>query len=238
MAAGGHVYQWGSERARAGPWRGDGQVAYLAPASPGAVLSEELLRRCVESLTAQGFASVVTSALVPEEWPPFLAQGFEEQERLHLLFCDLAGLGRSWSRPGGPLRRARRSDWPDVLRVDAAAFSPFWRLDAGGLVEALEATPVTRFRVATKGREVAGYSVSGCSEAQGYLQRVAVDPAHRRAGLGRAMVLDSLRWMYRRGVERAAVNTQLGNQPAVNLYLSLGFRLQTTQLAVLRRRLA
>jgi ribosomal protein S18 acetylase RimI-like enzyme len=121
--------------------------------------------------------------------------------------------------------------------VDAVAFAPFWRLDAAGLGEALDATPLSRFRVATVGGRVAGYAVSGCSAAQGYIQRVAVDSGRRRRGLGRALVVDGLRWMRRRGVERAVVNTQLGNQPALNLYLSLGFRLEPTELAVLRRRL-
>jgi ribosomal protein S18 acetylase RimI-like enzyme len=235
-AAGGQVHQWGAERARAGPWRGDGRLAYLAPLTPGAPLSEDFVGRCLASLAAQGYASVVTSALAPVERPAFVAQGFQEQERLHLLTCDLSEVGRLPRWPG-PLRRAKRSDWPGVLRLDAAAFEPFWRLDATGLGEALDATPLSRFRVATVEGRVVGYSVAGCSEAQGYLQRVAVDAARRRKGLGRALVVDGLRWMRRRGVGRAVVNTQLGNEAALKLYLSLGFRLEATELAVLRRRL-
>lgn len=238
VAARGQLYQWGPDRARGGPWRGDRRLAYLAPAYPGARLSEDFVRRCCDSLAGQGFEAVVTSALVPVERASFLAAGFEEQERLHLLTSDLSSVPGAWSpRRPGPLRRARRSDWPEVLRVDAAAFSPFWRLDATGLAEALDATPETRFRVAVAGGRVAGYAVAGSSGTQGYLQRVAVDPGRRRAGLGRALVQDGLRWMRRHGITRAVVNTQFGNEPALRLYLSLGFHLEATELAVLRRRL-
>jgi hypothetical protein len=37
-------------------------------------------------------------------------------------------------------------------------------------------------------------------------------------------------------VSEAVVNTQLGNDPALRLYLSLGFREEPIQLAVLHRR--
>jgi ribosomal protein S18 acetylase RimI-like enzyme len=141
------------------------------------------------------------------------------------------------------LRRGRAADWPAVLAVDASAFAPFWRLDASGLSEAIDATPVTRFRVASSGRGGRGagglfaYAVTGLSANQGYLQRLAVHPAHRRSGLGRALGLDGLRWLRRKGVSEAVVNTQLGNEAALALYLSLGFRHEPIQLSVLHRRL-
>jgi ribosomal protein S18 acetylase RimI-like enzyme len=123
-----------------------------------------------------------------------------------------------------------------VLAVDGAAFAPFWRLDRAGLAEALQAVPTTRFRVTPgRGGPVAGYAISGRAGRQGYLQRLAVDPAHQREGAGAALVADALHWMNRRGVARAIVNTQLGNDAALALYGHLGFRLQPSGLAVLRR---
>ncbi len=234
------VLQWGWERARTGPWRGDGQVALLAPLPPGGPPSVQFVQRCLESLAARGFSRVVTSALAPAEQAAFVALGFEEYERLHLLSHNLADVPRPDKEADRLLRRGRTADWPAVLDVDAAAFQPFWRLDRGGLREAIDATPVTRFRVAAGGRGghgVLAYAITGSSENQGYLQRLAVDPAHRRRGIGRALGLDGLRWLRRRGVAGAVVNTQLGNDPALALYLSLGFRLEPTQLSVLHRRL-
>jgi len=233
------VLQWGWERARTGPWRGDGTVGYLAPLSPAGPPSVEFLHRCVDALTARGFTEVVTSALAPPEQTAFLALGFEEYERLHLLSHDLVEVARPAKETRRLLRRIHGADWPRVLDVDAAAFSSFWRLDRGGLREAIDATPVTRVRVASHGdaQGPVAYAITGCSADQGYLQRLAVDPAHRRAGLGRALCLDGLRWLQRKGAAGAVVNTQLGNDAALNLYLSLGFRRERVQLAVLHRRL-
>jgi ribosomal protein S18 acetylase RimI-like enzyme len=241
------VLQWGWERARTGPWRGDGQIAYLAPLAPAGAPSVDFLHRCMETLSARGFTQVVTSALAPAEQVGFLAVGFEEYERLHLLSHNLADVDRPDKEAAQLLRRGRNADWPAVLAVDASAFAPFWRLDAGGLREAIEATPVARFRVAAGRRgigpggrsnvEIFAYAVTGLSVNQGYLQRLAVHPDHRRRGLGRALGLDGLRWLRRRGVSEAVVNTQLGNEPALALYLSLGFRKEPIQLSVLHRRL-
>jgi len=234
------VLQWGWERARTGPWRGDGQIAYLAPLAPAGAPSVDFLHRCLDTLTARGFTRVVTSALAPAEQGGFLAVGFEEYERLHLLSHDLSDVPRPSREAAQLLRRGRGGDWPAVLTVDASAFAPFWRLDASGLREAIDATPTTRFRVAAESRGSAGvtaYAVTGLSANQGYLQRLAVHPNHRRSGLGRTLGLDGLRWLRRRGVSEAVVNTQLGNEPALALYLSLGFRHEPIQLSVLHRRL-
>ncbi len=234
------VLQWGWERARTGPWRGDGEIAYLAPLAPAGAPSVEFLHRCLDTLTARGFTQVVTSALAPAEQVGFHAVGFEEYERLHLLSHDLQDVPKPSRDAGQLLRRGRKGDWPAALAVDASAFAAFWRLDASGLSEAIDATPVARFRVAAGSRGgpgVVAYAVTGLSASQGYLQRLAVHPDHRRAGLGRALGLDGLRWLRRRGVAEAVVNTQLGNEPALALYLSLGFRKEPIELSVLHRRL-
>jgi GNAT superfamily N-acetyltransferase len=229
------VVEWGVERARVAPWRGSPRLAYLAPLPDGPPPSSVFLGRCLEDLAAQGFTSVVTPALAPAEQRPFLLAGFDLHERLHLLAHDLFDLPPARR---GATRRARRRDRRAVLGVDEAAFSVFWRLDRAGLQEAIEAVPSTRFRVsAGGGRAVAGYAIAGRAAQQGYLQRLAVAPEHQHEGRGRALVADALRWMRRRGVARAVVNTQLGNEAALSLYMRTGFRLQPAGLAVLRRAL-
>jgi len=55
--------------------------------------------------------------------------------------------------------------------------------------------------------------------------------------VARGLCLDGLRWLQRKGASGAVVNTQLGNDAALALYLSLGFRRERMQLAVLYRRL-
>lgn len=227
------------ERARLASWRGDKLVAHLSPAvvTP---LSAGFVSCCLEWLRAQGYASVVTSALSHRECQGFLRAGFDVHEELELLAHDLR-----WIPPvPRGLRRARAGDRAAVLELDALAFDSFWRLHEGGLEEALAATPRVRFRLAgargtgcpRSGRgEVQGYVIAGRGGGTGYLQRLAVHPQARGRGLGRGMVADALAWMHRRGEARALVNTQRANESALALYRSCGFRLLPEGLRVLAR---
>jgi len=229
------VVEFGAERARVLPWRGSARTAYLAPIPDAPPPSRAFIERCVERLAAQGYRGVVTPALAPAEQRPFLLAGFQAHERLHLLAHDLLELP---PLRRGATRRAHRGDKGQVLAVDDAAFTSFWRLDRTGLREALGAVPLTRFRVSLAERRViAGYAIAGTAARQGYLQRLAVDPAHQREGRGMALVADALRWVRRHGAARAVVNTQLGNEAALSLYTRAGFREQPGGLAVLRRAL-
>ena len=227
------VLEWGPERLRVGRWRSDSPVAILSPAGDGVPLSPAFLQQCLSRLAADGYTAVVTAALTPSEQAPFLAAGFHEQERLRLLSHDLRHLP---PLAGVPLRRALDGDRPAVLAVDEASFSPFWQLDEWSLQEAIDATPATRFRVAVDGDgRVVGYAIAGRTQRRGYLQRLAVHPSAQGRGLGTELVADGLHWMRRRAVERAVVNTQLGNEAARRLYLRLGFREEQQGLAVLRQ---
>ena len=121
-----------------------------------------------------------------------------------------------------------------MLAVDRAAFPTFWQFDTAGLVDALRATPAVRFRAAIEpGAGVAGYAISGRSGPRGFVQRLAVHPDRQRAGTGRRLLLDGLRWMQRRGVVTAVVNTQVGNEAALTLYLQTGFTQEPIGLSVL-----
>jgi GNAT superfamily N-acetyltransferase len=224
----------GRERVRTGPWRGDGRVAYLAPLTDAPPPSAGFLQRCLGELAGRGYASVITAALAPGERQAFYAAGFYDQERLRLLTRDLDSVP---APSGAPTRRARPADRPRVLEVDAATFSAFWRLDEWGLDQAIAATPAARFRVATAADVVVGYAITGRAGTDGYLQRLAVHPAHQRAGLGRALAIDGLQWLRRKRAKRAVVNTQVGNAAAFSLYVGLGFRAQPADLVVLRREL-
>ncbi len=226
------IIRWGRERARTWPWQGDRTVAFLAPIAEAPVPSPDFLRRCLVTLTERGFTRVVTAALSPLEQTGFLAVGFEVAEELHLLALQLDGLP---PLPNG--LRVTRVSWhqrPEVLAIDRVAFSPFWQLDEHGLEEALRATPRTRFRgVEAPTGTLVGYAICGRSGVRGFVQRLAVDPAAQRQGIGRALLLDGLHWMRRRGVHRAVVNTQVGNAAALALYRNAGFRKEPSGLSVL-----
>jgi ribosomal protein S18 acetylase RimI-like enzyme len=229
------LVRWGADRLRVGPWRGDAQIAYVAPLADGAPATVDAARRCCDVLAGRGFRQVITAALGPAESRGFIEAGFSVRERLHLLAHDLLALP---ALPSTPMRRGRRVDRAAALAVDGLSFDQFWRLDEGGFEEAMAATPSSRFRVADEGERVIAYAVSGRAGQRGFLQRLAVDPQHQRRGVGRALAVDGLRWMKRRGADRAMVNTQEHNDGALALYQHLGFRLQPGGLAVLQIALA
>ncbi|MGH9274339.1 MAG: GNAT family N-acetyltransferase, partial [Acidimicrobiales bacterium] len=106
-----------------------------------------------------------------------------------------------------------------------------------GLDDALGATPSARLRVVARvdGEGVIGYAITGRAGSRGYLQRLAVDPAAQRRGIGAALVIDGLRWLRRWGAHEVLVNTQVDNGAALALYEAMGFRRQPDGLAVLRR---
>ncbi len=228
------IIRWGGERVRTGPWRGDPEVAFLAPLPDAPPPSAEFVRRCLSMLSERGFARVVTAALSPLEQSGFLGAGFDVEERLHLLVIDVHVLppvpaGLSVRRLGWHQRAA-------ALEVDASAFSPFWRFDEASLGDALQATPRTRFRGLSdpgEGSRLAAYAICGRSGPRGFVQRLAVHPLYQHRGMGRALLLDGLSWMRRRGVSRAVVNTQLGNDAALGLYQQTGFRREPSGLSVL-----
>lgn len=225
----------GGRTLRVAPWRGDDRTVVVTPRPDHVTPAPSTIKQCTSELTRQGIRRVVTSALGPAERDAFLAAGFEIRERLHLLSHDM----RSWPEPSTKvrLRRARTADRAAVLELDRRAFDTFWGMDDAGLSEALQATPISRFRVALD-QEVVGYGVFGRAGDRGYVQRLAVDPARFRQGIGTRLLADGLRWMRRHHVRQAMVNTQEGNDPALALYLHVGFRLEPIGLTVLTQTLA
>lgn len=214
-------------------WRGDPDTALVVPQPGAALLSGAFVEHCLSTLARRGYRRVVTSALSPLEQVGFLAAGFGVEQGLCLLS---RGLGPEPTEvPAGmALRRAGRRGWDLALAVDHAAFGEFWRFDRRALLEAVEATPSARFRLAGPGREeVAGYAITGRSGENGYVQRLAVHPGFQRRGIGRRLLFDGLAWLARRGARTAWVNTQPDNTAALDLYRGAGFLDDPTGLAVL-----
>jgi ribosomal protein S18 acetylase RimI-like enzyme len=226
-----HSFGW----ARVVPWRGRHDIAHLVLAE-GVPPERGALEDCLARLRRARYSAVVTSALTAGDSLPFVDAGFEVRERLHLLE-HLVEEMPSATDAELALRRAWRTDRPSVLELDSLAFDSFWRLDAESLSEALHATPAVRFRVGAQARTTEAYAITGRAGRRGYLQRVAVHPAARRQGFGRALVFDALRWLRRHDVRRALVNTQWTNHGALALYESCGFRRLPVGLCVLDRTL-
>ena len=160
-----------------------------------------------------------TGALGPGEIAPYTAHGFAVEATLILL---RHGLRDSFSPCRETFRRVRRGDWSTLAAIDDAAFPPYWHFDERSLRDAQAATPSSRTRVAG-GRSPIGYAITGRTGSTGFVQRLAVHPSATGRGIGRALTLDGLHWLRRRGSKQAFVNTQDDNKRALALYLDLGF---------------
>jgi ribosomal protein S18 acetylase RimI-like enzyme len=225
----------GAERARIGPWHGDPGIGCVTPQPGSPPPSARLAERCLEQLARLGFREVITAAVPVAESAGFVEAGFHVSERLYLLERPVLSSDRPAPAvpTGVALRRARKRDLDDVLAVDARCFGSFWRLDAAGLQDARSATAFARFRVAVRDSAVVGYAITGRHGRAGYLQRLAVDPAERRAGIGTALVRDGLRWLAVWRTTSVLVNTQESNATALALYESLRFTRKPDGLTVL-----
>lgn len=72
----------------------------------------------------------------------------------------------------------------------------------------------------------------GVSDQLGSVQNIGVVPEHRGQGLGRALVLKSLHGFCEAGNRRVVLEVTASNSTAVELYLSLGFRVVRTMYRI------
>ena len=106
------------------------------------------------------------------------------------------------------------------------------------IADVRSATPRHRARTIHRDGRLVAFAVSGRDGRLGFLQRLAVDPGAQHQGLGRRLVLDSLRWAGRWRAARVLVNTHVDNEPALALYAATGFVRLPDELVVLERPLA
>ena len=71
--------------------------------------------------------------------------------------------------------------------------------------------------------EIAGFSAFYRIEKEAELWNIAVAPAHRRRGIGRALLQEALQKLSVAGTRRIFLEVRESNLPALELYYSLGF---------------
>ena len=192
------------------------------------------LSNWTDRLAELGYTSVRTTALAVTAGERAESAGFHAIQELVLLeHTDPRHPAVAKGTLRGQTQRLVASQHAAASEIDVAAFTQEWGLEPRAIGEVCAATP--RFRARTTGEPMSAYALSGRDAKQGFLQRLAVDPSHQRAGLGRALVLDSLQWLARWRVQRVLVNTPTDNHPALALYEQLGFRRLSDQLRVYER---
>ena len=205
-------------------WPNDPTVAHLIFVDHHTVPTREEIDAATEHARAKGARAIRTSALFPDAAEVVLSTGFTPLDQLALLQIQLdQSTVRRLGEPGHRIRSMTPWSHHVAAGVDQRAFGPLWGNDTSSLRDIRSATPIHRARMVRIRRRVAGFALSGAAADSGYVQRVAVDPGHRRVGIARDLVVDALTWMYADRRKRALVNTAVDNEPALALYEGLGF---------------
>ena len=110
---------------------------------------------------------------------------------------------------------------PQVLELEKVCFSLPWSRDAF-LPELTD--PACCWLAALTDGEVAGYAGMRTVLDEGYISNIAVSPAHRKQGLGMALVDALQREGRRRRLSFLTLEVRVGNAEARRLYERAGFR--------------
>lgn len=129
-------------------------------------------------------------------------------------------------RPAFAMRRATAADGDDLAVIHAASFPHAW---SPAEFAALLAQPGTHAVIAHRTnalglRKPAGFILYRVVSDEAEILTVAVTPASRRRGLGRALIEDALRHAYRAGAGRMHLEVDEMNRAAIALYQRLEFR--------------
>lgn len=221
---------------RARRWPGDDRAALVVILDPIELPAPSHFEDWLRDLAPQGIDVVRTGALTPRVAERAERAGYRCIQELTLLearaplAAEPLDIGTTRRRTSACRHgRGGESELPLLAAIDRAAFGDLWQLDATMLADVCDATPAHRARVVREHDHLLartdpiGFLISGRAGRSGYLQRLAVDPAHQRAGAAVALVADALSWMRRWRCERVLVNTHVDNEPALALYHRFGF---------------
>ncbi len=71
-----------------------------------------------------------------------------------------------------------------------------------------------------------GYNTISISKykKKGYMSNLYIDKAYRKKGIGKKLILYTLKWLKKQGVPHVTVEIHIKNPAAQNLYCKLGFK--------------
>ena len=118
------------------------------------------------------------------------------------------------------IRKAEKRHIKGIAELERVSFSSPWSESA---IDETMSRDETLFLVALEGDEVIGYIGSYYCLTDGYITNVAVSPASRRNGVGRALVSRLIEEGKFLSLDFWTLEVRESNAPAQALYSSLGF---------------
>lgn len=82
------------------------------------------------------------------------------------------------------------------------------------------------FLIAIDGGEIVGSVMIGYDGHRGWINYLAVAPAHRRQGLGRALMAEAELRLLREGCPKVNLQVRAGNEGVVDFYRKLGYAVE------------
>jgi ribosomal protein S18 acetylase RimI-like enzyme len=120
----------------------------------------------------------------------------------------------------------------EIYNRDTFLANATWLIayDPTGNERLTEGDKATGSGTPTGGKPVDCATIQGLAQAGslGAIQNVGVTPAHRGRGLGRALVLKALEGFRQAEMNRVYLEVTAQNSAAIELYLSVGFRITRT----------
>ena len=173
---------------------------------------------------------------------PFAAQGFESATRLYMTLERSAWSASRAIPPAGPASKpAHRTDLRAVSRLVFEAHCESRALDASSSFDTPESCErilrqivmdevcgpfdsMGSRRIEVEGRLIAASLLTWPLPGVAHVSEVATCPSHRRRGLARRCLTESLRSAFERsGASSATLSVTASNHTAIALYESMGF---------------
>lgn len=110
---------------------------------------------------------------------------------------------------------------PKLAELERLCFSEPWSEDG---LRAELGNETARFLVAERDGQVAGYAGMHGVCGEGYIANIAVFPAFRGRGVGRALLRGLVSCARKQQYEFITLEVRAANRPAISLYESEGFR--------------
>ncbi len=120
------------------------------------------------------------------------------------------------------IRPVKLFDLPEISRIEVKSFRE--KYPRGIFMVFLENNPDT-FLVAEYNGRVVGYVMAYLRpDLEGHIMSIAVDPEYRGNGIGKALMLEVMERLVKKGAQYIGLEVRVSNERAIKLYEGLGFR--------------